>query len=330
MALCGLGVSAQGVLIVRINEVLVLNENDIVDDYGVRESWVELFNTGYERVNVGGCYLGIRYADRYDADGNKLIKKYYIPRNNPATSIEPLGYRLFFCEGTDTKGTFYTNFTLGDEPVDMVILYNANGKDIISVFKFPENYTPVPDVAGGILGHEEIESKVFPEFTRAERRALRGDAYLDAVAARLKYQPQAMLKTTPLATNEVNEEVPRHEVFRQRDETGAVMSLTAMSVVCLALVAIFQVFKVIGMVMVRRANRKSVKEGGEPVVGKQARDGGYTGEEMAAIGLALKLYQEDLHVRESTVITINHVNRMYSPWNSKIHGITELPQRKNR
>ena len=91
MALCGLGVSAQGVLNVRINEVLVLNENDIVDDYGVRESWVELFNTGYERVNVGGCYLGIRYADRYDADGNKLIKKYYIPRNNPATSIEPLG-----------------------------------------------------------------------------------------------------------------------------------------------------------------------------------------------------------------------------------------------
>ena len=48
----------------------------------------------------------------------------------------------------------------------MVILYNANGKDIISVFKFPENYTPVPDVAWGILGHEEIESKVFPEFTR--------------------------------------------------------------------------------------------------------------------------------------------------------------------
>ena len=44
MALCGLGVSAQGVLNVRINEVLVLNENDIVDDYGVRESWVELFN----------------------------------------------------------------------------------------------------------------------------------------------------------------------------------------------------------------------------------------------------------------------------------------------
>lgn len=34
MALCGLGVSAQGVLNVRINEVLVLNENDIVNRQG--------------------------------------------------------------------------------------------------------------------------------------------------------------------------------------------------------------------------------------------------------------------------------------------------------
>ncbi len=329
-ALCTLGASAQGVLNMRINEVLVLNENDVVDDYGVRESWVELFNTGYERVDVGGCYLGVRYADRYDAEGNKLIRKYYIPRNNPATSIEPLGYRLFFCEGTDTKGTFYTNFTLSDEAVDMVILYNANGKDIISVFKFPEGYTPVPDVAWGILGHEEIESKVFPEFTRAERRALRGDAYLDTIAQRLKYQPQEMGKNTPLATNEVNEEVPRHEQFRQKDATGGVMAVTAMGVVFLALVTIFLVFKLIGMIMVRRTNRKSAREGGEPVVGKQARDGGYTGEEIAAIALALRLYQEELHVHESTVITINHVNRMYSPWNSKIHGITELPSRKNR
>lgn len=330
MALCWLGMSAQGVLNVRINEVLVLNENDIVDDYGIRESWVELFNTGYERVNVGGCYLGIRYADRYDGQGNKLIRKYYIPRNNPQTSIEPLGYRLFFCEGTDTKGTFYTNFTLGEEPVDMVILYNANGKDVISVFKFPDNYAPEADVAWGIMGHEEIESKMFPKFTRAERRQMKGDAYLDAVADRLKYQPQAMVKTTPSATNEINEEVPRHELFRQRDEAGGVMAGTAMGVVFIALVAIFIVFKVFGMVMVKRANRKSVKHGGEPVAGKLARDGGYSGEEVAAVALALKLYQEDLHVKESTVITINHVGRMYSPWNSKIYGITELPPKGKR
>lgn len=330
LALCTLSLSAQGVLNVRINEVLVLNENDIVDDYGIRESWVELFNTGYERVNIGGCYLGIRYANRYDEQGNKVIKKYYIPRNNPATQIEPLGYRLFFCEGTDSKGTFYTNFTLGEEAVDMVILYNANGKDVISVFKFPDSYTPVSDVALGILGHEEIESKMFPKFSRAQKRELKGDAYLDAVAAGLKYKPQAMVKTTPSATNEIGDVVPRHEVFRQRDENGVVMAITAMGVVFLALVTIFLVFKIFGLAMVKRANRQAAKHGGEPVAGKQARDGGYSGEEVAAIGLALKLYQEDLHVKESTVITINRVSRMYSPWNSKLYGMNQLPEKKNR
>lgn len=328
--LCGLSVSAQGVLNVRINEVLVRNDSDIIDDYGQRESWIEIFNTGYERVDIGGCYIGIRYADRFDGNGNKVIQKYYIPRNNPNTSIEPLGYRLFFCEGTGSKGTFYTNFRLGDEPVDMIILYSANGKDIISVFRFPDTYTPVPDQAWGIIGHDEIESKVFPKLTRAEKRALTSyDAYLDAIATGLKYQPRPMVQSTPLATNEINEEISHDELFRQQDPSGIVMTLIAMGVVFLALVAIFIIFKVFGMVMMKRSNRNSINNGGEAVVGKQAKNGGYTGEEVAAIAMALKMYQEDLHVRESSIITINNVSRKYSPWNSKIHGITELPMRKS-
>jgi hypothetical protein len=51
-------------------------------------------------------------------------------------------------------------------------------------------------------------------------------------------------------------------------------------------------------------------------------------EELAAAALALKLYQEELHIRESTVITINRASRVYSPWSSKIHGIPPVPSRK--
>ena len=329
MALCGFSLSAQGVLNVRINDVLLCNDNDIVDDYGERQSWIEVFNTGYERVNIGGCYLGIRYADRFDAQGNKLIKKYYIPRNNPNTSIEPQGYRLFFCESNDEKGTFYTNFTLEDEPVDMIILYNANGKDVISVFKFPAGYQPQSDVAWGILGNAEIESKIFPTFSRRERKQMTEDQYLDAVAAGLLYQPQPMQKNTPATTNEIGEVVPRHEVFRQHDPVGGVMAVTAMGVVFLALVAIFLVFKVFGKIMIGQTNRTEAKHKGEPAP-VATKDTSYSGEEVAAIAMALRLYSEDLHVKESTVITINHVSRMYSPWSSKIHGITSLPEKKNR
>lgn len=51
-------------------------------------------------------------------------------------------------------------------------------------------------------------------------------------------------------------------------------------------------------------------------------------EEIAAITTALRLYKSELHDRESEVLTIMSIKRAYSPWNSKIHGLTQLPDRK--
>ena len=51
-------------------------------------------------------------------------------------------------------------------------------------------------------------------------------------------------------------------------------------------------------------------------------------EEVAAIMTALKLYKSDLHDKESEVLTILSIKRAYSPWSSKIHGLTQLPDRK--
>ena len=49
---------------------------------------------------------------------------------------------------------------------------------------------------------------------------------------------------------------------------------------------------------------------------------------VAAIATALKLYKSDLHDRESETLTINRITRAYSPWNSKIHGLTQIPEKK--
>lgn len=51
-------------------------------------------------------------------------------------------------------------------------------------------------------------------------------------------------------------------------------------------------------------------------------------EEIAAIATALRIYKSALHDRESEVLTIMSIKRAYSPWNSKIHGLTQLPDRK--
>ena len=127
------------------------------------------------------------------------------------------------------------------------------------------------------------------------------DQYLDAVAAGLLYQPQPMQKNTPATTNEIGEVVPRHEVFRQHDPVGGVMAVTAMGVVFLALVAIFLVFKVFGKIMIGQTNRTEAKHKGEPAP-VATKDTSYSGEEVAAIAMALRLYSEDLHVTQRSTV----------------------------
>lgn len=51
-------------------------------------------------------------------------------------------------------------------------------------------------------------------------------------------------------------------------------------------------------------------------------------EEIVAIATALQLYTSKLHERRLEIITIHKMKSIYSPWNSKIHGLTQIPERK--
>ena len=62
--------------------------------------------------------------------------------------------------------------------------------------------------------------------------------------------------------------------------------------------------------------------------GKPVEQGQLHEEEIAAIATALKIYNSDRHDRESDVLTIMSIKRAYSPWNSKIHGLTQMPDKK--
>ena len=48
-------------------------------------------------------------------------------------------------------------------------------------------------------------------------------------------------------------------------------------------------------------------------------------ETVAAIMTALKLFGSARHDRETEMLTILSIKRAYSPWNSKIHGLTQMP-----
>lgn len=293
-SLLSLGSYAQSVKDVRINEVMVKNVDSYVDDYGHHSSWIELQNSGHSKVNIAGAVLKLTHSN-----GEEI--NYRIPKNDARTNINPQSYVIFFADGQATKGTFYTNFTLNGK--GKLELFDASGRgDVISSFEFDFDTAAENKSAGyytSSRGEEEIWCAELPQIT-------------------------------PGSTNNTTEFIAKSEEFRQLDPTGVVMALTAMFVVFTALLLLYQIFKLVGKSMIRRAARKENRllqsEGSEKVV--TVSDEQIQEEVIAAIGVALKRYEDEILAMESTVLTINRVARTYSPWSSKIYGITNQITKK--
>ena len=144
--LVSFGAKAQRATSMRINEVLVINEDNFVDDYGKRHAWIELFNTSAGTVNIAGCYL---------TDDKNNPKKYPIPKGDVLTQIPPHQHTLFWADGEPDRGTYHVNFTLDPSKENYIALYDADGKTLIDEITVPAAQRP--DVSYGriIDGQEE-------------------------------------------------------------------------------------------------------------------------------------------------------------------------------
>lgn len=71
--------------------------------------------------------------------------------------------------------------------------------------------------------------------------------------------------------------------------------------------------------------RKATAAKGAPSTLKHA----ISGEVIAAIAMALEQQIFQIHDEEDTVLTIKRISRPYSPWSSKLHGMTRPPCRTN-
>jgi len=96
------------------------------------------------------------------------------------------------------------------------------------------------------------------------------------------------------------------------------VALIGFLLVVLMLLLLVGIMRLFGMFFVYHREKKAI------VTHKvEAHD-----EVAAAIATALKLYKSALHDKESEVLTILSIKRAYSPWNSKIHGLTQMPDKK--
>ncbi len=117
----------------------------------------------------------------------------------------------------------------------------------------------------------------------------------------------------------------------ENDPYGLTVALISVSVVLTALIVLGSLIWVFSKAVIYTSKQQAEavlrsKSKGDSVSELSDTELTANGEIIAAITFAIKLHKGDLHDRESEVVTINSVARAYSPWSSKIHGLTNLPR----
>ncbi|WP_297645045.1 OadG family transporter subunit [uncultured Bacteroides sp.] len=278
-----------------LNEVLVNNENNFQDDYGIHSAWIEVFNKSYGSADLAGCYL------KFSSQPGDTAS-YFIPKGDVMTVVKPRQHALFWADGEPRRGTFHTNFKLDATNANWIGLYDS-GKKLIDQVTVP----------AGALQANQSYARVSDAADEWEVKGGSGDKYV-----------------TPSTNNKTIDSNAKMEKFAEHDSTGIGMAISAMSVVFSGLLLLFISFYVVGKLSVRFLKKNAMKAKGitDKQEAKEKKLGQAPGEVFAAIAMAMHEYQNDVHDVEDTVLTITRVKRSYSPWSSKIYTLRETPHKK--
>ena len=275
-----------------LNEVLITNEGNYQDDYGLHSAWIEIFNRSYGSADLAACLLR---ASSQPGD----TTTYFIPKGDVLTLVKPRQHSLFWADGEPRRGTFHTNFTLDPEKENWIGLFDS-GRNLIDQVTIP----------AGVLKTNQSYGRVSDAASQWEVKDGSAEKYV-----------------TPSTNNKTIDSNAKMEKFEEHDSNGIGMSISAMSVVFCGLILLFIAFKIVGKASVSLSKRNAMKAKGitDKQEAKEKKLGEAPGEIFAAIAMAMHEMQSDVHDVEDTVLTITRVKRSYSPWSSKIYTLRETP-----
>lgn len=290
--LCSVQLFGQARKGLKINEIMIVNDSSAVDEYGRHSAWIELFNSDFKAMEISSVYL------TNDLSQPKL---YPVPLGDVKTKLPKRQHIVFWADNRPTDGTFHVNFKFDPTRPNVVAIFDADGKTLIDSVTVPvmqpgQSYARTDDGVG--------------EWT--VRHGIEADDYI-----------------TPGSPNKIKGTNPKIEEFKEKDENGFAMTITAMGIVFSALILLSVCFWIISKINSARSKRKKMEAQGI-VAADLAPDQhpeGDSGEEIAAIAMALHDHL-DAHDKESAVLTINKVRKAYSPWSSHIYTLRQMPNRR--
>lgn len=329
VALAALSVNGQSIIDLRLNEILIQNEDNLADEYGRHPAWFEVFNTAYNSVNIGGCYLtddttGLAAAQSGDKDALNAFraKCYQIPTGDPATLMDQRSCLVFYMDGMPTYGTFHVSFT--NENTNYVALLGSDGKTLIDIMNYPDELNYCSRSYGcaedGVVANNRDNSVLAKKDNKDVR------TYLEYF--------------TPGSNNKVLSGESKADKLIKNDPYGIMMAIMSMAIVFTVLVVIFIVLKIFAYYSskgnTQKEEPKKAKATAAPATGKPSdeelaaialaldRAGiGANDEEIAAITMALYLYLDTQHDQESEVITFNTTD---SHWGQKHFNFKQNPR----
>ena len=300
VVLAAIPLRAQNVIDLIISEVMVDNDASVLDDFGDRCPWIEVFNTSQGTVNIAGCYF---------SDDPSNLTKSPIVKGDLRTKIGPRQVVLFYADGNSSKGTFHLNFPL--RAGSTLYLVSNDGRTVIDTIDIP---TDIP--TGQSIGKFATNNK---------------ETIFDDIHA---YTP------SPMSVNGKHNQKSKSDIIKENDPHGYTLTIVSVSVVFLALLILFTIYNFSGKVFsgkirfrnpfkraARPAGLAALPAGREEEVAlaiAMALNAECGGETEAAIALALhRFLSECTHDAEPFVITIR---QKPGAWDDKTMNFRKQPR----
>ena len=306
----------QSVHDLRLNEMMIKNEDNYADEYGRHVPWVEIFNTAYNTVNITGCFLtddttGLAAAGK---KGGTTPSNWYRIPTDQKMYMPQRSFLIFFLDNSPLYGPFHTNFTPEKSNTRYIALISSDGKELLDLVEYPVELRDTSRVFGYVADGVRDD--------KAFKKGIRASGELNFLS-----------DFTPASSNETEVKISKQDKLKRDDPYGIGMAIISMAVVFTALIMIYVMLKIFNYASRRATMKSKAKEEAAKTpamaaaTGTKADDEAVNGETVAAIGTALHLHFGSMHDEESEVITINMPSKHYSPWAQKELTMKRNPRR---
>ena len=143
-----------------LNEVLIDNQSNFQDDYGLHSAWIEVFNKSYGSADLAGCLLKVS-----NQPGDTVT--YFIPKGDVLTLVKPRQHALFWADGEPNRGTFHTSCKLNPETANWIGLFDS-GKKLLDQIVVP----------AGVLGPNQSYARISDGAANWEVKGGSSDKYV--------------------------------------------------------------------------------------------------------------------------------------------------------